>query len=541
MPATSKDVQFSLSYLNPRTKPTLFYSGCGDPTVAAPRPDTRAGINIVSACFGRMFKQTPVPNKAFLEGFSEYVQRQLQSITPLSDEDIQPVLDWIETRNRPGSWKRMLKRRYAECDNDIRNLTADEIFEVKMHVKDESYPEPKYPRGIFARQNANKIVFGPLTSAIEKIIYDDPFFIKKIPVKERAKYIRDRLRGFAYNVCSDFSSYEGSFSREFMLICELALFLYMISGLSSELRGYYGDLLVAIYNERRKVSAVGCFMTFIGRRLSGEMWTSLMNGFSNKMQWGYLCELRGVPFVGCVEGDDGIFGFNSFESIPTSKDFEAFGFNCKIEVHTEYKLASFCGIVYDEPSGINICDPRQFLADIAWLPYKYRFFRRSKVLSLVRARVLSYKHQYPGCPIIEMACRKLMAMTSGLCMKWVFEKSGFFNAYDEEVFLSALSDADLRLEVPVSDGARSIMYEAFGILPSVQLELEGFFQNLTSLDFTYPPHLISAVFDEWWTDYAHRFSVICDNGMISAGGEETVTPFLSYLTSWSKNSRVAFG
>jgi len=536
LPPIDPDVECHVYNCTKRTKPILCSSEAGDATVSAPRPDTHSTLNGLAAVYGRMYKKTPDIDPKELEELRSFMDKYILTFPRLRDEDIQSTEEWVETRKRPGNWKRKLLRELDRVNGDVSKFTKEELCEIKMHIKDESYPEFKYPRGIFARQDPNKLLFGPLVTAMEKRIYDDPFFIKYIPVKDRADHIITLLDEYQYIVCSDFSSFEGSFKRSFMNEVERRIFKHMIADLSPNLRFMYNEAINAMYDSPRHVTTgLGFFLRFVGKRLSGEMWTSLMNGVSNKVLWTYFTSKRGGTLIGCVEGDDGIFGYNSIEHIPTTADFRKLGFDCKIEHYSDCRNASFCGIVFDSVSKTNICDPRQFLADIAWLPYRYAGFRSSKKRSLVRARALSYKHQYPGCPIIEHACRALMRLTSGHDMRWVFEKSGFFNAYEEELFVSALDDKDIRTYVDVADSTRYLMYEKYGIQISVQLELEHFFNSLGSLSFEYPQHLKSLIFDESWCSYVDHFTANAD-GLSADDIVFMNTPIEKYLKHWSANS-----
>jgi len=50
-------------------------------------------------------------------------------------------------------------------------------------------------------------------------------------------------------------------------------------------------------------------------RMSGEMNTSLGNGFSNLMFMLYACHVQGIAAEGIVEGDDGVFALEGGQSL----------------------------------------------------------------------------------------------------------------------------------------------------------------------------------------------------------------------------------
>lgn len=79
--------------------------------------------------------------------------------------------------------------------------------------------------------------------------------------------------------------------------------------------------------------------------MSGDMCTSLGNGFSNKMKAEFLAYKAGGTIDGFVEGDDGLFVTN-FEL--RSSDYEKLGFTIKIEEIADPCEASFCGMIFGE-------------------------------------------------------------------------------------------------------------------------------------------------------------------------------------------------
>jgi hypothetical protein len=487
-------------------KPVLTHSGFGDSRISEPYPDTTSTTNAVAAACGRLLKQTPKPNPAELKKFRRFVHKEIRRLfRKLKLEDIKSVEEWIRTRNRPGSWKQELLRELANVEGDVTKFTDKQIKQILAHIKQETYPEFKYPRGIFARQNPNKLFFGPIISAMEDIVYENEQFIKHVPVADRPAYISQMLGDFPHFACSDFKSFEGSFSREFQEACELQFFLYMIEDLPSSMRYQYQDMFKECILKDKEIgmSRGEIKLKVKGLRMSGEMWTSLANGVSNLLLWRYFCKQNGVECVGVVEGDDGLFGFRSLSKVPTTDQFTSLGFECKIVMAEDLLKASFCGIVFDPSVNVNITDPRPFLASLAWLPYRYKDFGPGKKKALMRAKALSFLFQYPGCPIIQSAGLWILRRTAGVDIHWVKEKSGFFNAYEEDAY------ADIFIKkfsaVPVAETTRELMSEQFGIPISDQIDIEHFFDNLESSEFTYPDRIFNCLFPDDWVLFAHDY------------------------------------
>jgi hypothetical protein len=257
--------------------------------------------------------------------------------------------------------------------------------------------------------------------------------------------------------------------------------------------------------DRKKMVSEGMAVEVDGLRLSGEAWTSLANGFSNLMLWKFFCKRNGVECVGVVEGDDGLFGFTSRDTIPTSEQFAKCGFSCKIQIADDLNTASFCGIIFDPVHNINTTDPRPFLASLSWLPYKYKQFGDSKKRALMRAKAMSFFYQYPGCPVIQSAALAIMRLTRSTNIDWVFEKSGFFNAYEEEE-LWEMRGMKVYQPKTIHSTTRVLFFENFGIPPSEQIEIEEWFESLDSCSFSYP-EFITRLFPSNWLSYAQEYKV----------------------------------
>jgi len=501
-PTMKEYVSITVSQVMPRNKPVQTYSGVGDPNVAAPRPDLTSTIALVACAGGRLFKETPTPDEGELRKLRNFARRYCEvKFRHLSEYDIQDTVAWVNSRKRPGSWKRKLLRTLERYGGDVWSKAfQQEMSRIQGHVKDETYPEFKYPRGINARVDENKLLFGPLISAMEEIVYEDPHFIKHIPAAERPAYIGERLSHFSQFICTDFSSFEGSFTREVTNSLERVFLDHMMSKLSPALKEKYAKAFAVCYGEK-VLNYVGVDLACEALRMSGEMWTSLCNGVSNLIVQEYIMSEMGVPCEGVVEGDDGLFGFTYGTPLPDSEMYAKIGFSIKIIVTDDLNSASFCGIVFDVSKNVNITDPRDFLAGIAWLPYRYRQYRPSKKFALLNAKALSFHHQYPGCPVLEAATWNVLRITKSrnrADLDWVFEKSGFFNAYEEEDFANAWCQMDLTRH-PVAFTTRVLMQESFGIDIATQIRLERWFDDW---DGVAPfPQFVLSLFCSDWTSF----------------------------------------
>ena len=177
-----------------------------------------------------------------------------------------------------------------------------------------------------------------------------------------------------------------------------------------------------------------------------------------------LGDMRGV-----FEGDDGLMCFSTGR-LPPDSFFADLGFSVKMVRHERIEEASFCGIVFDGVDKNNLTDPRDFLAGLGWAARQYRGARKGKLLGLLRAKALSALHQYPGCPVVCVAARRIVDLTQGVDHRWVL-KSASVSQWEREqlkaAFDSKLPDKEIGL------GSRLLIEKVFNVTVSEQLAWEA--------------------------------------------------------------------
>jgi len=357
---------------------------------------------------------------------------------------------------------------------------------VKCFIKNEAYPFYKYPRAILARTDDFKVLVGPIFKVIENHLFSmkseqgHNYFIKKIPVPERATYILDVLGlEIAYNdvatcdqnlrryVVTDYSSFESSFTRDIMLACEFQFYYKCLSLLPDG--HYFSSLLDQLLNFNR------CFFTewkFLirARRMSGEMNTSLGNGFSNLMLTKFLLDRIGAMDVRLlVEGDDCIFTYVGPMFTPDLVN--SLGFKLKFLFVQSPNYASFCGQIFDLTHLVVVCDPIKVILNFAWTNMKY--FRSSNAIKmgLVRSKALSLIYQYSGCPVVQSFARAMLRCSEGY--KPVVDQT--IDAYHRWLYIESLSIIPNYKDIQMS--TRQIVEEVFNISIIHQEILENYFDN----------------------------------------------------------------
>jgi len=215
-------------------------------------------------------------------------------------------------------------------------------------------------------------------------------------------------------------------------------------------------------------------------RMSGEMCTSLGNGFSNWMFVSFLAQQKGLSFVGFVEGDDGIFRFNggSLEA----KDFEELGLIIKIEKHKYLEHASFCGQVFDMKDKLVVTDPREVMAGFGWTSGKYATASHGTKMALLRAKAWSIGYQYPGVPILAAMSRAYLRLTRSFNIDKVLHGRGFFNNYERDQLLEAIDAGRPELNIEPPANTRALVAELYQIPIEMQFRYEEYFNRLSVIE-----------------------------------------------------------
>jgi len=346
---------------------------------------------------------------------------------------------------------------------------------VDAHVKDEAYPLPKPCRLINARADWSKNQFGPIFSAIEKVVCKLPWFIKYTPVADRPRAIIDRLyvEGGHY-VCTDYTSFEAHFTPDIMWAIERPLYRYMTgrlcSGDSDRFMGLW-DMLICSKNN---IKVGNLFKAFVeGVRMSGEMNTSLGNGWSNLVLFMFALHQNGATWddmfdnvPGFVEGDDGLFRIPENVKAPTSAQMESYGFSLKIDNVTDISEASFCGMVFDHEEQIIVNDPIEVLMKLSWLPRKYMNCSDTTALELLKAKAQSALHLYNGCPIVTVACARILELTKHV--KITKKSYDFFDSYHIDTFVASRGV----VAQPIGKRTRELVERQYGITAEMQMKIE---------------------------------------------------------------------
>lgn len=487
----------------------------GPHLVGAAAPHVNPGDTVTSALGGMYRFGRKIPKNKYhtmSRSFRRFIQRWLRkNIPPLEMDADLSVEKWLSETTYPFRRKQDLLETYSKMNFTWATATKAQkkAFIVKSFIKDEHYVDWKHARSINSRTDEAKCMFGPIMQAISNVLMKTrPEFIKYVPVHKRADYIIERLSslGVTYK-SSDYTSFEAHFDKIFMKDCEMLLFEHMLQGVPE------GKRMIEYIRYAKYINPNLCmFKTFVikitAKRMSGEMDTSLSNGFANLMFLYYSVFRHGMSEddVRCVvEGDDALCVI--FGKIPDSF-YEDFGLSVKIEKHDQLETASFCGLIFDLKDRAVVTDPIDLLSTFGWTTASYLNTKPSTLLAILRCKALSFAYQYRHCPIISDLAYRYMQLTDGVCIKRVMNNPRFTDSYEFEILLQAEKYYRTNDLIPnVGINTRILVEKVYNITVSDQLKIEQKIKSINDLGPLNLPEVLKYA-PKSYMDYYDRYKVL---------------------------------
>lgn len=356
----------------------------------------------------RIIPETPKPSKRMLKAVKMTVKQMLKQLVPLPymPWDCNFIEEFLGHYDKPESVKNELREAYYDA---VSNPLTKKDYELKSFLKREFYEDAKYARCIMVRSLRFKaLCSNAIHKADEYLFHESPFaryFIKGMTPQEQVDAMAQRFEGHTLFLETDYSSFESSFDKKYQQYVEIAYWKHMLQNnphiLSIVLESY----------KRHTIYGKGYKGEFDGGRMSGDLWTSSMNGFSNLVNIMTLCHLKGLDWDGFCEGDDGLFWLSAPKL--TKEDFAELGFVIKMEYKDQISDCSFCGKIFDEESKHVLGTPEQ-LNRIGWaLDKSYWNAHLKSKQQLIYSRALSLACLYPGCPCIQARAKALLQSAKG--------------------------------------------------------------------------------------------------------------------------------
>lgn len=401
----------------------------------------------------RLFQVLPKADPVMLIKFGKFVTDFVTSrLRPI---DVEPDFeDWVSGISHPEWRKNELRRVFDELHHCMPSAVAAQ--HVDSFVKHESYGAYKFARMINSRTDRFKAFFGPWASAMEKVTYnltnddDNLYFVKHMSPMERYERVNSLNRPTCRTYVTDFTAFESHFIPEFMRLCEQVLYSHLMSRFYCA--GFICDVLTGLNRMRTRT---GCRAVCYGRRMSGDMITSLGNGFSNLMLGLFIGREKSVDMI--VEGDDGLI---SCSGSITPEDYARLGFTITMNEVQDAREGSFCGIICHRPNE-NIKDPRRVFRSFAWTHSAIHGGQRV-MLSLLRAKAMSLNYEVANCPIVGALAQRALQLTVGV--KPRYEADRYWEAIPPDGFVP--------LSFAPSTETRATFARLFGISPEAQLLCE---------------------------------------------------------------------
>lgn len=396
----------------------------------------------------RLMRQLPEPDQQVLMAFRDFVRSRVREIfhpcTAMTFEE------WLASTTYPEQRKEQLRTAFQDLRGGL--PTRRQCQHVDTFVKTEFYPEYKHCRMINSRCDAFKAFSGPYFKSIEQMVYQDKWFVKHVPVPDRPLLVNDLRQAGRKYYATDFTAYESHFTPQILDICECELYRFALSNYPA-VASLICETLMGV-NRMRTRAHVSAEVR--GRRMSGDMCTSLGNGFTNKMLAEFIVHCKGGTIDGLVEGDDGLFS----STVPlTSEDYLKLGFTIKIEQVDDPRQASFCGLIFTE-SGQIVRDPFKFLSGFGWTS-SFISAGTGIMMQLLRAKALSAVYETPHCPIIGVLARRALDVTRGCAPRFVDD--GYHTPHDESSLV----------EFSPCSATRELFALKFGISVETQLMCEA--------------------------------------------------------------------
>lgn len=477
---------------------------------ACPHPDLSDTTTTLEGILYRVAIKIPgydkhkLPFRAFVLSWCQ------ENLAPLFNVDTS-VESWLEKTPYTLKRKAELLRKYRA----IKDPFDRKLAFIKSFIKDEFYPDYKHARAINSRTDEFKTLVGPLFQLIGEKVFAREEFIKKIPVDQRPSVIlKDLYQEGAKAYFTDFSSFEAHFIKLLQEDCEFVMYEHMVQHLPD---GPHFMKLIEACKSTNRIEFKNILLNLDAKRMSGEMNTSLGNGFTNLMLIKYICHLKeeelklanpelviAKPKIK-VEGDDSLFT-TSLDL--TTEDFSKFGLRIKLGYTYDLCRASFCGMVFDPIDQTNVSDPREVLATFGWTTSKYIRSKRSVHLTLLRCKALSLAYQYPSCPILSKLAENVMRLTRSYeTTRFLTKHDDFTNLYEKEILLDAIrknKQGQLLFKEPGTN-TRKLVEELYGISIKKQLEIEEYFDNMEEVR-PLSGKMFLDIMPEIWIDYYSKYS-----------------------------------
>lgn len=426
-----------------------------------PHPDTRDGPTLLEGCLARFASSVPTLDRAAMHRLKKFVTTFVKkNFTPIpADADVSFETWLANTQSYSAARKEELRQVW---DSSKRAVRFRKDFENKNFAKKETYGQFKHARGINSRTDVFKCFSGPFFKLMENEVYLHQAFIKHVPQRQRPAYIQRMLGKYPGPWAeTDYSQFEKHFTPEVLHSVEFVLYKHMLENFPSVYR-----VIASALSGTNVCSNPYFSLKVRGRRMSGDMCTSLGNGFTNLMLATFIASEKGGMLEGVVEGDDGLF-YSSVELTPD--DFMRLGFTIKMLKHDDLLRTSFCGLVMSRELS-TMTDPLKVLLNFGWTNSAQMNGGPRVLGGLLRAKALSLAYEHPQCPILSTLAIRTLELTKEFSPR--FSKGWYDYNLVRETEMFKEETASMLDEGP-SDVTRRDFATHYGVPVHIQLHVEN--------------------------------------------------------------------
>lgn len=438
-------------------------------------PSCNDSHSFVLAVYKRVGRQTPPILGFRLRELRSYVRVFLRNnFEPLSYECDVSREGWLKRTH----YSEKRKQELRDADDGLPLSVKDYI--CKTHMKLEVLAGIKHVRIINSRSDKFKVFTGPIFKQIEDKVFSTKWFIKHIPVNERMKFLVDRLKnaGRRYAV-TDYTSFESHMTPQMMHAVEFQLYDYMTQNLPFYVKqNFMKHVKNALGGTQHCQSKFGSF-TIKGTRMSGDMCTSLGNGFTNMMLCFYLFNANGFSVDGVFEGDDGLLSVGTKQPMLTEKEFKQVGGIIKLNEVGAVEDAEFCGMFCAEGVNDNLGDIVDVLTKFGWTMSHMRMGSPRVCMGLLRAKAFSLAYEFPRCPILRSLAEYALRVTRNFKARFDVDRHGQLGWWDQQVL--ADFEPDHLPDSHIDQRSREAMERKYHISVALQIKYEKYFEGKSDL------------------------------------------------------------
>jgi len=415
----------------------------------------------------RLIPEMPVVDQEVVKDFKKFVTKFLNTnFKPLpfktKEKENNDFNHWIENQDHyPQTRKDSLREAFESLKTQG---LENKDYHIKSFIKREFYEDVKFCRFINARSDRFLSRVASFIHDIEDQVYRLKYFVKHKDITQ-IPHLLAKLDKYKLKLETDYSSFESGFNPFITDACECELFRFFLQNnedcLHDVLGCYYqivnGKIIPRIDLLKNKE-----FFAFVqGSRMSGDLWTSLGNGFTNLMIMLFYAEKYHFKFEGMVEGDDGIFGMD--QEYMKEKYYTDLGFKIKMQYVTNLCDTCFCGNLFDSHD-LNLIISPEHLNRIFWTCNAQYLHAKSKLKEkLLRAKAMSMSILGKNTPIIFKLCYKILSLLG----------SGSLIEHDWWSRLKLRSYVAMRPDAVIPMSSRLLYNQHFGIPIDVQLLIEN--------------------------------------------------------------------